>query len=244
MTVLELNIATKAKLQKLDSAAYMDIRSELIDYSLYVALVRIVKSRYSGNNPKKTAVEQTEKRSEDLGELVVPTKITSSTVGFYPNGFLFSQPTDYWFALSESATVNYTDCNCEVAQKRVKLRRTTFDRVEKMLDDPFNSPDLEDGLLRARYNAGIEVIAPDDVTIASYNLVYIKKPKYLVSILADYGKSVFNISNTLSQSAFTDTLELSNEIELEIVEEAVTILTGDVESPRYQVQLNELLKVE
>ena len=70
MTCAELHLEFKFRCDKLDTLNYPNFLPEEIDLILNNAQERLVKQRYGFNNIKRQSFEETEKRTEDLKEIV------------------------------------------------------------------------------------------------------------------------------------------------------------------------------
>ena len=109
-----MHITFKLLLDKADTDNYPDIESEEIDLILNLAQARFVKQRYGITNNKLSTLESTQKRTDDLreliknGELTVP---TTQSLSNKPNGFFVSLPVDYWFLINEEVRLKAPGCN-------------------------------------------------------------------------------------------------------------------------------------
>lgn len=115
-------------------------------------------------------------------------------------------------------------------QDRVDVKPMQHDDYNKIVKDPFNKPVLsyrgKSQLRRLMFKSRIEVLFPDDDYIFnSYIIRYIRKPV------------------RISLSLPTD-CELADHTHQEIVEMAVSSMLENIESGRYQSNLNELTKLE
>ena len=77
MTSQEMEIAFKQGLDKFDSLNYPDFQTDQIELILNQAQDQFVKQRYGGNNLKKQSFEETQKRTEDLKNVVVNSVVTT-----------------------------------------------------------------------------------------------------------------------------------------------------------------------
>lgn len=119
MTVSQMHTAFKFGLDKLDSVNYPNFLPEEIDLLLNQAQIRFIKQRYGINNPKRTSFEETEKRTEDLKEVVKQAILTpTSNSGQVNNGYNITTnsvfctlPTDHWFTIWERVIINSDRCN-------------------------------------------------------------------------------------------------------------------------------------
>src|SRR6476660_6298555 len=79
MTISEMHIAFKFGCDKIDSLNYPNFTITEIDLLLNQAQGRIIKQRYGINNFKKQSFEETEKRVDDLKNLVYSVILTPNT---------------------------------------------------------------------------------------------------------------------------------------------------------------------
>ena len=136
------------------------------------------------SNSAKEGFEETEKRTQELGELVTTATIspeavdsTNLTNGRYfilPNS-LENDPTDYsnvhWLTIYEEAITN------DPCHTNKSIIAKSHDEVNRLQDDPFTQPK---GLYtwRVRVNGRKhELITDGSYTITSYKIRYIRKPK-------------------------------------------------------------------
>lgn len=113
--------AFKFGLDKLDSVNYPNFLTEEIDLLLNQAQERFIKQRYGINNVKRTSFEETEKRTEDLKEVIKQEVLTpTANSGQVNNGFNITTnsvfcdlPSDHWFTIWERAIINSDRCNLE-----------------------------------------------------------------------------------------------------------------------------------
>jgi len=112
-----MHINFKLEADKTDSLNYPDFEPEEIDKWLNIAQERYIKQRYSGMNAHRASFEQTQKRMDDLREVLTNAEIiTFTTTGSNkPNGKFAALPTgagqEYWLAINEEAEVVYMDCD-------------------------------------------------------------------------------------------------------------------------------------
>ena len=117
MTVTEMHRNFKIRFDKTDSAGYPDFEPEEIDEWLNVAEQRFIKQRYGINNPKQESIEETQKRADDLRNVILQKVIipAANVAENKPNGVFAVLPSAanevYWFALNEEVSVVYRDCD-------------------------------------------------------------------------------------------------------------------------------------
>lgn len=114
MTIDEMHIRYKLLLDKADTQNYPDIEPEEIDEFLNMSQERFVKQRYGINNNKRASFESSQKRTDDLQELVknYESSVTTSQVASNKEyGFFVDLPADYWFMVNEEAKISSPGCN-------------------------------------------------------------------------------------------------------------------------------------
>ncbi len=229
MTIQEMHIAFRLEADKTSSLEYPDFQPEEIDYWLNRAIQDVTKQRYTGNNPKKESVEETQKRRDDLRNI---TKNKVITVFSYdpllnkPNGVFVDLPSDYYYALSEEVTLRYPDCHGTNVEKRIIAKPITHDRYNKLVRDPFNTP-YEEEIFSLPYEDMRNELVTGETThqVTAYHLRYLRKPA-----------TVNYFTNT--------TCDLSEHLHSEIVTYAVNLAIENIESPRVITQSTQITRNE
>jgi len=120
MTVAEMHDAIDILMDKEDSLNYPNFKPEHKDFFLNFAQDRFVKHRYDGANARNKGLEETQKRTDDLRNIVDVATIAPlpAAVDNYPFGRFVDLPnvsTDtYWFALTEQALVTRKKCSNKI----------------------------------------------------------------------------------------------------------------------------------
>jgi len=249
MTVADMHREFKLLLDKGDSGdapSFLDLE---IDTFLNMAIARFITQRMYGTNRKRTGFEEDAKRRDDLRNLITNKRITvladelSEGDGSLPNGNFATLPEDYRHMLSEFVIAEHpsftglTQSNIyEEGGENLKIisaTALTYDRYNKIINDPFNKPDLNT-VYRLGYRSSstdegggsqqVELIHHPDVTLLEYNVRYIRAAQ--------------SVSLTNDQSS-----DLAKHTHREIVRMAVLDALENVEQPRYQsskIELNEI----
>lgn len=232
MNISAMHQSFKFGLDKLDNLNYPNFLPEEIDLLLNQAQERFVKQRYGITNPKRTSFEETQKRIDDLKELIRDVTISNvSTTGIItnicPQAKFFSLPTDYWFAIQERAEQQCDKCNDHIVSvsdgglvpeyteynvKYAEVRPIQHNEFDKTIKDSFKKPDY-DKVLRLMYTDSTELISATYCNVINYRLRYIKKP---VTV---------NINTSTN-------CELSEHTHQEIIDEAIKIALEGIESKR------------
>lgn len=153
MTVNEMHIAVNLGVQKIASFQADILLPQELDFELNIAMMRFIKQRYNPmSNRQGKGFEQSQKRVDDLRNLVVTTNSdTISTGGFLFDtlgGYIYNTntsniyiekatlPLDYLFLVSVSAEVHY-NCNSRInVDTELVNEITTTDWVKMSLTPP------------------------------------------------------------------------------------------------------------
>ena len=217
---------------KIDSLNFPELNPEEIDIILNIAIERFINQRAYGNNPRREGLEETQKRFDDLLTLIETTTITTFGTSplLKPNEYSVTLPLDYWHAINEEASINYTDCNGTIQTKRIPVIPITHDRYNKIIRDPFNKPN-ENKIIRLGIGGNITLIT-GAVTLNAYYLRYIKKPTS-VQYGSTYPNPTIDIDCDLPESTHK-----------EIVNQARSIALGVIESPNVNIADKEIITQE
>ena len=222
---------------------------ELNEISIFAteAMEQLILKKYNyKSNRNQEGFEETEKRIEDLAELVrraeliplQPNQIGNLKHGQFvilPNTLLINS-TDYsnvyWLTLQEEAEINKLDCEIvnntdpyNLIYTRVEVKEIKHDQYSIIKTDPFNKAN-KDRILRLR-TEGLkqELIGDGSYKITKYFITYLRKPKPI------------NLEINLNSQV----CELSDIIHREILDETVRLVLKDTENTqRLQVENTEI----
>ena len=152
----------------------------------------LVKSYYNAlSNRLKEGFEETEKRIQDLGELVKSTILTPAAYnpllnmenGVFvtlPNTLITSGPTDYsnvfWFTVFEEALTDIVN-PCDTSKfLRLEIIETNHNEYRQLISDPFNKPSQEKVWRMRISGRQQELITDGTYNVTSYHIRYITKP--------------------------------------------------------------------
>jgi hypothetical protein len=180
-------------------------------------------------NRKKEGFEDTEKRTQDLGELVRHTNITNFSPSTLDNGYVIQLPNsllinsnDYsnvhWFTIRERVFLNKKDCNGKDLSCRVRI--CSHQELEELLEDPFNKPN-EHRVLRLRSENRTYDIITDGTIPIRYSFSYIRKPEPIVL--------TSNMNNNVST--------LADHVHRELLEKTLTLALKSIESQRLETEI-------
>lgn len=245
MRVDEMHLQFKLAVDKADSLNSPNFLPEEIDVYLSDAQEQFISQRAYGNNFKREALEETQKRVKDLQSLTKNYEVAplASTPDNKPNGVFVELPSDYRYALNEEALGTQLDCHGNSTSVRVKLVALTHDKYSITVDNPFSKPD-SNSLYRlpyGRYNSKehFEIVSSPDITVTKYILRYLKNPEKI-------NKAQRIIPPAVTPYGLSGTAEgdLSDASYREIIRIAVRNALGDIESPRVQESMQRTNEVE
>jgi hypothetical protein len=160
----------------------------------------LVVTKYSPkSNRTQEGFEETEKRIQDLGELVKYKTYSTFSPGFFqnsveivlPNTLISVGPTDfsdvYWFTIYEDVISNVLDCTIPdntTVYVHPKVNDTTHGELIIAQKDPFRKPYIkanEGKVLRVRTEGRKHLLITDGTfTITRYDVGYVRKPQPIV----------------------------------------------------------------
>lgn len=221
MTAAEMVSNFKFRLDKIDSLNYPNFENSEIDLLLNQATERIIKQRYGATNNKRTSFEETQKRTEDLKNIVTTTSLVPFVTpdNINPYAVFCTLPADHYFIVFENCDIVYPDCDNVNVTKTVPVIAIQHNDYNKSIDNPFAKPNTEK-VLRLMENGRVELIPDPSVGISSYRLRYIRKPATIDSV------TIPNVDS-----------DLSEHLHDEIVDQAVLLALEDIEARRQQSYL-------
>tara|TARA_R110000772_G_scaffold109993_7_gene213408 strand:+ start:240 stop:962 length:723 start_codon:yes stop_codon:yes gene_type:complete len=240
MTIAEMHLEYKIFRDAIDSSAYPEMLDEEIDITLNEAMDRIVKTRYGKNNLYRKGFEESQKRTDDLKELVVSRFPNLSLVSQYTSigkrvfqadlspGGLYNDAAQTSSATEEymfyiKADVLTVSANCPTG-KRSSINLVQQDDLYAIQGDPFNSPSVSNPV--GFFEEGnLFVQTSNDGTVSNLLITFIKRPI------------------RMDLSTLTD-CELSEHLHKEIVQMAVDISLENLQSPRVQTNIKNIQTIE
>lgn len=212
-----LSIKIKQRLNKLDSQDYDNIECWQIVEAFNKAQVEWTRRQLHGINVVKEGDEESNRRKDDLQVLLnaQPLPITNQQV-FYTGAL----PTDYlqWKRVDVYAN---KDC-CDKRRMTVYLAEEA--NVNQLLRDKAKQPNFAWGETFATLiNNGVNIYTNSDFDIQSASLTYYRQPvKIQIDGCVDPYTGVQSVGNVIC--------EFKDDIVEVIIDEAVSILAGDIES--------------
>jgi hypothetical protein len=243
MTVEEMHYDFKIKFNKLDSSDYRNFQIPEIDWMLNEGMWLFLKQRYGINNAKNTGFEGSQKRIDDLRNLVIKNVLLPSAASTEPNSVSASLPADYVFAVRIKAETTTSDGRCK-GDKMLTCRPTQHDDLDSVLNDPNYSPSYEWGEMPIVYGTLSNAAGDADTlfgytdgsfTVNGFRIDYLREPRRIA-----FASGVPGGSYTYPDGAIVaanQDCELPEHAHKEIVDTAVLIAAGDINHPGFQIKM-------
>ncbi len=212
----------------------------------------IIKKYGPNSNRLKEGFEETEKRIEELGELVVYKDITNFTPGFLQNSVNAKLPNSlldltnasttkpagplnfddvYWYTIYEEAITDQLDCtiaNNTTVYITVNVLAISHDTFNQSYLNPFRKPYINADrgqIFRLRGSGRNHLLVTDGTfNITTYKIGYIRKPKPI----------------DISLSTNNQVCELNDSFHRELLKETIDLAKLIVQDPTYQISKQEI----
>lgn len=215
------------------------LSSDTIFSFINEAIDKFYKTRYSGINAKSEGFEQSQKRIDDLRNLI---KTASFTEEIINNGNIYTieLPEDYVLMLGDVAGILPTEGNeqCweideegDYVVKRADTIEATIENIDRQLNNSLSEHLLKYCTARPlKLIQGNQIILYTDgkYSVANYQITYLSKPQFLDSS---------NISNTEYTS-------LPEHTHMEIVKMAVQLYLATKPMQHYSAYSSEVNNME
>lgn len=224
MDIFEMHISVRDELDKSGSLELPFFQPEQIDYWLNKAFDFYVEETAYPTVEGKIPFEQTQKRIDELREIVEPDKKVIPQVSGL-NKYLTKLPNDYKHLVRHTCTTSKGD-----QIQTVSGIITNQDKFNIQYKDPFWEPIAEEPLY---YIVGDYLVydTKGNFEVTESQLTYIKNtPKMRLG--TQYSTPSSDVDCPIS----------STFVQHQIINQAVNMILENIESPRYQTNLNELNK--
>lgn len=201
------------------------------EVSVYLtkAQLELVKDCYDpSSNKKRKGFENSEKRRNDLKELVVDFKTNlpiTNPKAITSESKFFLIPNNVFLIVYENATLSST--NICLDKKIIDVKPVTHDEYNTQRKNPFKKPDSSIAwrldISKIGNDKIVELVNPN--TISDYHLRYIKYPNPI--ILEDLSTAFPSETLTIDGISVETQCELSTEIQREIIDRAVELALVD-----------------
>lgn len=216
----------KKKVNKIDSQKYRNLRIPEIDWVLNEAAELFVKMIAEPRLRTNLGFETSQRSIDDIKNIVVtdePINVTNNIV---------SLPTDYWYFAKGKVIMEKGDC------KGVKGKLDVRQHDDDFEISPFDNSSFEWREVNGVFNKDGIKLYTENFTVTQVLLSYIRKLTYMHNA-EDFNPAGYNLpSGTTLVGSFD--CELSEHTHKEIVDIAVLITTGELESQGYQIKQSKL----
>ncbi len=228
MGIEGLHYDFKRKLNKVDSQRNRNFLIPEIDLYLNEGLLLLVKLIARPRQFRGLGFEINSRTTNDIRTIVV----TAKELSLEP-GNIVKLPTDYAYDIKHQALISRSNCG------PFKTRKVdVFQHEDDYENNPFFKSNFEwRELVVVMNKKGIECIV-EDFTVNKYILSYIQKHPYM-HYAEGYGSGTYKTPAGEFLTGKQDCL-LPEEAHIDVVNLAVYLASGDINSPDLQIKLNNL----
>lgn len=228
MSIENMHYDFKRKFNKIDSQSNRNLLIPEIDWILNEAQGIFIKLVAQPRYQNHLGFETSSRTIEDIRSLVEPDYECNIV-----NGSIAELPEDYLFYVKSHALITGDKCSQKVYAD-LYIRQHDDDFINSSFDKSSYEWREVNGVFD---KTGIKLF-PENFEINSVILDYIRKPKYMHNA-KNYGNGSYKLPSgevlTGSQNC-----ELPDHVHSEIVDIAVLIAAGDINTPDYAVKLNKV----
>jgi len=146
---------------------------------------------------------------------------------------IVSLPEDYWYLVKKYATISKGTCLNQKAKFHIRQHNDDFE------NSSFDNSNFEwrtvNGLF---YEGGIQVYTDGTFTVNKVCIDYIKKLQYIHNA-EDFRGGTYKLPSGIILTGSVD-CELPEHTHREIVDIAVLLASGEIQSPGYELNMNKL----
>lgn len=243
MTTLEWHYDFKLKIDKVDSLSKDDFHPAEIDWLLNESVEVFMKQRYGLTNNVSKGFEVTQKRIDDLKTLVIkspssiqpalPVVLIDTKHGMY-EAKLGDLEFNYYFLIRAEASISKSDCT-----KCVGVTNVQHDDLTAALNDSFQKPNFEWGEVVAVFGKETQPISNKGSLYLYSNGEFVIDNVYIEYLKEPTRISVAGYTRMDGSPSLAVQSDMPDHTHREIVDLAVQIASGIIESPEY-VQFKQL----
>ena len=213
-----ISIKLKQRINKLDSQDYDNIECWQIVEAFNKAQVEWCRRQLHGLNIVKEGDEQSTRRKDDLQVLLSEESLVVTEKQDY---FFSTIPSDYL----QWKRVDVFACKGCCENRRMTVYLAEEGNLNQLLRDKAKQPNFEWAETFATLiNNQVHVYTNNDFEVSSTDLIYYRQPRQIqIQGCVDPYTNIESTTNVLS--------EFKDDIIEVIIDEAVSILAGDIESP-------------
>jgi len=220
-----MHYSLKKRLDKIDSNQYRNLKIPEIDITLNEALSLYIKIIAEPRMRSYLGFEANQRSIDDLKNIVetgVPIPVSNNIIEL---------PDNYLFYIKGSLSISKGSCENKKASLKIRQHDDNFN------SSPFDKSSFEWREVNGVFNnKGIELFT-EDFTVNEAYISYIRKPLYIHNA-EDYGSGSYRLLDGTVLTGTQD-CELSDHTHSEIVDLAVLIISGELNLPNYQANLNK-----
>jgi len=227
MTIKDMHYDFKKKLNKIDSQQNRNLLIPEIDWALNEAQELFVKMIAQPRIKSYLGFEMSQRSIDDIRTIVVKNNclnIINNTA---------TLPSNYWHFVK--GRVEMSKGTCSNVKGKFHLRQ----HDDEFEESPFDNSNFEwrtvNGLF---YEGGIKVHTDGTFTVNKLCVDYIRKTNYIHNAVDFRGGTYKLPSGTILTGSVNS--ELPEHTHREIVDIAVLIVTGEIQSPDYEIKMNKL----
>lgn len=232
MTIKEMHYDFKKKLNKIDSQQYRNLLIPEIDWTLNEAQELFVKLIANPRQRSYLGFEINQRTIDDIRTLVVrPESDPNASIQIQNN--IVTLPSDYWHFIKAEVTISKNSCGDRIARFYPQQHDDEFE------ESSFNQSSYEWKSVNGTFfEEGIKLY--DDGTFINkiFNLVYLKRPSYIHNA-EDFRQGTYTLPSGIELTGSVNS-ELPESTHREIVDIAVLIASGEINTPDYQLKLQKL----
>lgn len=234
MTIEEMHYDFKKKLNKVDSQQYNNLLIPEIDWVLNEAQNVFIDIIAEPRIRTYLGFEKSQKNIDDIRTLVVNDQCSTSLSQTGDN-FYYTLPLNYRYYVNSKCYISKGNCS------HVKSKIFVRQHDDEFEDSPFDKSSFEWRTVNLLFVGTNEVKLHTDGTfvIDEFCLSYIKNPVYIHNAANFRTTGTYNLPSGTVLTGTQD-CELPEHTHREIVDIAVMITTGEIESPAYQLKLGKL----
>lgn len=209
--------------------------TDTIMYWLDKATEQTVENVYTQLNVRQLGNEQDQKTIDDLRSILETYIYPLVEINNTTSPKTVDLPDDYLhlYRILLKISIN----NCPV--KTVSPTRVQLDDLNKILDDPFNSPYYTKGVLYYIEDNQIKFYTPQRTEIRSVEIQYLQRPRKLTLHEVPIDPLVPFEDKQFQENEYTNTSELTPSLTRRALDLAVRLYMASTSDPRYQAEVNE-----
>lgn len=227
MTIQDMHYDFKKKLNKLDSQQNRNLLTPEIDWTLNEAYEIYVKLIAQPRQKTYLGFEINQRSIDDIRTIVVNNNCLNVVDNQVP------LPTDYWHYVSGHALISKGDCKAVKAKFHPRQHDDTFE------ESSFYNSNFEWRSINGLFTKdGIKTFDDGTFTVDTLCIDYIQKLDYIHNAQS-FRNGTYKLPSGVVLTG-TVNCPLPSHTHREIVDIAVLLASGDIQSPGYELHMNKL----